>query len=293
MRLSPVVVAIIEFGNVARADQRHEFLVAAGFLGQRHGQHGLPLLADFGALGDEAQTIEIHVGTGGDCHQRLVLQLVTLGVFLGASHRQRTSRLKDGARVLENILDRRTDGVGIDQHHFIDILLCETEGFLAHCFHRGAIGKEADLREFHALAGLQRTVHGIGIHRLDADDFRVRTQTLDIGRHAGNQPTAANTAEYGVDLLWMLAQDFHADGALPGDHVRIIEGMHEGQFFLLFQFQRVDVGLVIGIAGEHHFTAAVLHRLNLDLRGCRRHHDHRPATHFCGRQGDTLRMIAG
>jgi hypothetical protein len=37
----------------------------------------------------------------------------------------------------------------------------------------------------------------------------------------------------------VLAQDFHADGALAGDHVGIVEGVDEGQLLLLFQRQRV------------------------------------------------------
>ena len=39
--------------------------------------------------------------------------------------------------------------------------------------------------------------------------------------------------------------------------------VHEGQLLRLFEFERMRVGLVIGIAGKHHFAAAVLHRLIL------------------------------
>jgi hypothetical protein len=37
----------------------------------------------------------------------------------------------------------------------------------------------------------------------------------------------------------MLAQDLHADRALAGDHVRIVERMHEGELVLLLQLERV------------------------------------------------------
>ena len=45
-------------------------LEAAGTLGNRHGQHRLALLAQFGLLGDETQAVEIHVGAAGDGDQR-------------------------------------------------------------------------------------------------------------------------------------------------------------------------------------------------------------------------------
>ena len=68
------VVAVVEFGDVALADQGQEFLVGAGLLGQRDGKDGFALFAKLGALGDEAQAVEIHVGAGGDGDQVFVLQ---------------------------------------------------------------------------------------------------------------------------------------------------------------------------------------------------------------------------
>ena len=48
-----------------------------------------------------------------------------------------------------------------------------------------------------------------------------------------------------VDRAGVLAQYFHADGALPGDHVGIVVGVHEYHFFLPLQLQRVLVGVGI------------------------------------------------
>jgi hypothetical protein len=81
---------------------------------------------------------------------------------------------------------------------------------------------------------------------------------LDVGRDAGNQATAADTAEDGVDRLGVLAQNLHADGALAGDHFGIIERMHEGQPLALLQFQCVRVRVIVGFAGEHHLAATAL-----------------------------------
>ena len=46
----------------------------------------------------------------------------------------------------------------------------------------------------------------------------------------------------------MLTQDFHRDRALAGDHVRIVEGMHEYQIALAAKFRRMFVGLIVIIA---------------------------------------------
>ena len=152
-----------------------------------------------------------------------------LGVRLGPGDGQRAGRLEDRARVLEHVLDRGADLVGIDQDDLVDQLLAEAEGFLADLLHRHAVGEHADLRQAHAPAGLERAGHGVGIHRLDADDLDLRAQALDVGGDAGDQPAAADRHEDRIDRRLVLAQDFHADGALAGDHVRIVVGMDEGE----------------------------------------------------------------
>jgi hypothetical protein len=59
-------------------------------------------------------------------------QLRALDIGLGAGHGQRAGRLQDAARVLEHILDRGADGVGVDDDDLVHVLLREAEGFLAH-----------------------------------------------------------------------------------------------------------------------------------------------------------------
>ena len=62
MRLTRVVVAIVELGDVARPDQRDEPLVGARLFRQGDGKNGLALLTDLGSLGDKTQTVEVEVG---------------------------------------------------------------------------------------------------------------------------------------------------------------------------------------------------------------------------------------
>ena len=71
----------------------------------------------------------------------------------------------------------------------------------------------------------------------------------------------------------MLAQDLHGDGALTGDHVGVVEGMHEHQAARPSKFERVLVGLVVVVAVQHDFTAEVGHRLHLDVGRGQGHDD--------------------
>ena len=293
--LARIVVAVIELGDVALADQPEKFLVGARLLRQRHRQHRFAPLADFGPFGDKAQTVEIHVGAGRNGDQGLVLQLVLADIFLGTGHCKRPCWFENRTGVLENILDCRADGIGIDQDHFIDVFLAQPESFFADKLDRRTVSKQANLLQTHTVALGQRLRHRIGVLGLDTDDLDFRPQALDVSRHTGDQPTAAHTTENSVDrpaVARMLAQDFHRNRALPGDHFRIIEGMNEGQLLGFFQFQRMRVGIVIRIAEEHHFATTAFDSINLDARRRRRHHNHRPATHLGRRERNALRMIA-
>ena len=108
----------------------------------------------------------------------------------------------------------------------------------------------------------------------------------------GDQPAAADRDEHRVDRPRALAQDLHADGALPGDHVRVVVGMHEGQAALALEFHGVAVGVRIAVAMQHHLRAARRHRVHLDLRRGHRHHDHRAAAELLRRERDALRVVA-
>ena len=62
--------------------------------------------AQFGAFGDEAQAVEIHVGAAGDGDQGLVVDRVLgqagpLDIGLGAGDGQRAGRFQDAARIRE------------------------------------------------------------------------------------------------------------------------------------------------------------------------------------------------
>ena len=266
---------------------------AALLLGNIHRQQRLAPGAQVGALGDVAQPVEIQVGAAVDGHVALARGVLAGRVALGARHRERAGRLEHRARILEHVLDGAADLVGIDAQHLIDVLARQREAALAHGAHGDAVGEQADALERHALPGAQRFVHGGRVDRLDTDDAHAWMERLDVGGDAGDQAAAADRHEDRVHGAAGLADDLHADRALPGDHVVVIEGMHEAQLLLLRQQQRVLEGGVEHIAVQDHARTPVGDRLHLD-RGRGQRHDHHGADPASlRRQRHALRMVAG
>ena len=143
VRDARIGIAIVEFGDLPLAEQLAEFAEASRPLGDRHREHRLALLAQLRALGDEAQPVEVHVGAAGDRDVRAVLRPVPRDPRLHAGDRERAGRLEDRARVLEDVLERRADRVGVDENDLVDVLPDEAKRLLAHLLHRDAVGEQA------------------------------------------------------------------------------------------------------------------------------------------------------
>ena len=137
-----VGVPIVEFGDVAIAEQRAELAEAARSLRDRHREDRLARLAELGALGDETQPVEVHVGAAGDRDEGPVPHAVALAPGLDAGHRQRAGGLEDRARVLEHVLDRGAGRVGVDGDHLVDVPPGEPERLAADLLDRHAVGEQ-------------------------------------------------------------------------------------------------------------------------------------------------------
>ncbi len=298
MRLALGADAVIELGHGTRAHQLAEALEAAALLGNGHGEHRFARLARIGTLGHEAQTIEIHVRAAGNGHQRLLTHRLArfrraFDIGFGTGNGECAGRFEDAAGIGEHILDRRADGIGIDQDDLVDDLFCDPEGFLANLFNRGTVREQTDVGQCHAATSGQRARHRIRVGGLHTDHTDLGPHRFDVSADAGDQAATANGDEHGVDRSCMLAQDLHADRSLPGDHVRIVERMDEGELVLFLERQRVLVSVRIRVAGQHDLAAARAHRLDLEPRRRCRHHDHGAAAKCPGRQRHALRMISG
>src|SRR5260370_13347717 len=154
-----VSVAIIELGNVALAEERAKLSEAARSLRDRHRENRLALLAELGLFGDESQAVEIHVRTAGDRHQRSVAKTVALAPELEPRDRQRSCRLENRSRVLEHVLERRANGVGVDQHDVVDQLAANAKCLPAYLSYRHPVGKQSDVGELDAASRGDGTRH--------------------------------------------------------------------------------------------------------------------------------------
>ena len=285
-------VAVIEFGDLAPTQRGAKRLEGAGAFGDGDGQHGLALLADLGPLGDVAQAVEVHVGAAGQGHQRLTVQAVRSGIFLESGHRERPGGLHDGAGVVEDVLDGGADLVGADRNPVVDELARQLEGVLTDLLDRHAVHEQAHGIQPDALPGPHAAGHGVGVVGLHAHDPDIRAQRFQEGRHARDQPAAAHRHEDGVVLAGKLRQQLQAHRALPGDHVGVVVGMHEGHAALLLKQVGVGLGVAERVAVEHDLGAALAAGPDLDLGGGRGHHDQSVQPQLLGAEGHALRVVA-
>jgi hypothetical protein len=163
----------------------------------------------------------------------------------------------------------------------------------SHLAHRHAIGEEADVIETHAMASLERSVHRVGLERLDPDDAHVGAERLDVPRDAGDEPAPADRHEDRAQTVLTVPQDLRADRPLPRDHQRIVERVDEAPAGLRHQGVTPELGIRIAVAVQLDVGSHRSHRVHLDLRRRLRHHDRGRDPQPLRRERDTLRMISG
>ncbi|KAF3810584.1 Threonine dehydratase [Colletotrichum gloeosporioides] len=288
-------VAVRELGHGVWQDGVDEVREGAGAFGDADGEQGLLALAERGALRDEAQAVEVHVGARGDGdHGALAVARVLRGVLLEAGDGQRAGGLEARAGVVVHVLDGGADLVGGDLDDLVDDVLADTEGFLADGLDGGAVGEEADVVEDDALALGEGLHEGVGVIGLDADDLDVGRHALDVDADAGDEAAAADAAEDGVELGHVdLAEELHADGALAGDDVGVVEGGDVDEAVLGGAAGALLLGSVEVGAVEHDVAAEPGDVEVLDARGGLGHDDGGRDLELAGRVGDALGVVAG
>jgi len=293
LRPAGVGVAVVELGDLAVPERAAKAEEAPGPLGDLHRQQGLAPLTQLGALRHMAQPVEIEVGTTEDRDLRLARHPRALQVALDPGNRQRPRRLGDHPQVVEQILDRGTDLVGADQNHLVHQLPRQPEGLRPDLAHRHPVGKQPHPLQGDGTIRGQGGVQGRGIVGLHADHPGLGPDVFHVGGHPRDQPPAAHRDKDGMGRIGVLTQDLHADGALSGDHLGVVEGVDEGQPLPAAKLQGVGVGVVVGIPMEQGLRPQPAHRPNLDRWGGPRHHDQGSDPQPLCRQRHTLGMIAG
>ena len=133
VRLGGVGVAVVELGDVAAPEQAAELLEAAGSLRDRRREDGLAGLAEIGPLRDEAEPVEVHVRATEHGDEVPAADALLLDVALRAGDAERRRRLDDRARVLEDVLHRGAELVGVDEDHVVDVARASRKGSTPTC----------------------------------------------------------------------------------------------------------------------------------------------------------------
>ena len=110
--------------------------------------------------------------------------------------------------------------------------------------------------------------------------------------HARGKPAAADGHQDVIDQRQLL-HDLHGDGALARGDAQVVERVDERVAVLLGKFERVLVGLVVDVAGQHHVGAKRLRALNFDERRGGGHYDHGARARVRGGVGHALCVVAG
>ena len=292
-----VADAVVELGHIARATWQlangfTEALEAAALFGNGHGKQGFAFLAHFGAFGDEAQAVEVHVGTTQDGGVGFALGLVGGHILFDGGHGQRSGGLDNAAGVDKHVLDGGTDGVGVHRHELINQAACDTEGFFPHQLDSCAIGEQTHIGQGDTFFGADGLDHRVRVVHLHPNHLHLGAHRLDVIGNPGNQPAAANGDKHGVQRALVLAQDFHRNRALAGNHVRVVERVHKRQALLFLECGGMGVGVGITVAKQHHLATKGFYRVHLEL-GRGGGHDHHGAGAQCvGAHGHALRMVA-
>ena len=241
-------VAVIEFGDGARTDGLAKGAETAGAFRNSHRQDRFITFTQLGALGDVAQAVEIHIGTAVDGYQALIADAFPLHVALKSGDAQCTGRFGNGAGIVEDILDRGTDLIGVDQDHLIHALSGDAERLFTDLPHRDTIGEYAHLIQQHPLVALHGALQGRRVFRFHADDLDLGIEGLDETRHSGDQTAAAHRHEDGVQRCLVLTQDLHGHRPLSGNDLRIIVRMDEDHALFFGQGDCPPIGIIVGIA---------------------------------------------
>ena len=129
----------------------------------------------------------------------------------------------------------------------------------------------------------------LGLH---ADDFDLRVDRLRADRHARYQPAAADRNDEHVEVR-RLRQHFEPERALPGDHRRIVERMHQRQMSTTPLFERKRARFVELAAEQNHFRIEHTRLLDFCVRRRPRHHDAGRNAEPAAMVRNRLRVVAG
>ncbi len=223
VRLLRVGIAVVELGDVARAEQRAELAEAAGCSGIVTASIASRCSPSSARSATKRRRSKFMLAPQATATSVRSLHAVPLAPGLDAGDRQRAGRLEDRARVLEHVLDRRADRVGVDQDHVVDELAARCRNVSSPtCLTATPSANRPTWASFtRRPAASERAIasESTGSTPMMLISGRRR---LTYAAMPAIRPPPPIGDEDRVERPLVLAQDLHADGALAGDHVRIV-----------------------------------------------------------------------
>src|SRR6266850_2425826 len=197
-------------------------------------------------------------------------------------------------RTFEYIFDGGTNLIIVDLDYPVEQLLANAERLFAHDAHRRAVAERANLRERDALALIQATRHRVPVEGLGTNDARARiADALDVLADARDEAAASDGTKDGVEVLGVghLLEDLHPDGALAGDHERVVVRRDEDKAVRGREARAFALGLVKVVPVEDDLGTEARDVAHFDRRRALRHHDRARDAEARAREGDALRVV--
>lgn len=197
-------------------------------------------------------------------------------------------------RTFEYVFDSGTNLVVVDFDYPVEELPTDAEGLLANNAHRRAVAERANFGKENALALFQTARHRVPVDRFDANDARARTtDALNVFAYARDEASSADGPKDSVEMLSVgdLFEDFHPDGALTGDHERVIVRGHKDEAMHSGEAGTLGLGLIKVGSMEDDFGAKACDVADFD-RGCALgHHDGAWDAEARTGEGDALGVV--
>lgn len=197
-------------------------------------------------------------------------------------------------RTFEYVFDSGTNLVIVDFDYSVKELLTNSEGLLANNAHRRAVAERTDIGKCDALALFQTTSHRVPVDRFDAKDTRAWTaNALNVFAYAGDEASSTDGPKDSVEMLSIreLFEDFHPDGALTGDHERVIVRGHKDEVMHSGEAGTLALGLVKVCAMHDDFGAKAFDVADFDRRCALGHHDGAWDVEARTGEGDALGVV--
>ncbi len=127
---------------------------------------------------------------------------------------------------------------------------------------------------------------------MHADDPDLRVRLLDCACNSADQPTATDGDDDRLEIRHLL-HHFEANGSLPCDHGRVIEGVQEGHAQRLSPAHGLGASFVVIGSVQDHLRAEAPGSGHLDQRRHQGHHDLGPNAALGGMVSHRLRVVPG